>query len=160
MEIRRSHDRLISTMGFPILVRWHLYIESGPSTQHSTNCVQNYCDIFYMGDYSYPQIYTVNLSLEVHQWFGRPRWVYGAPPDEVESRDQLIILPNYQTWFIITVMYAEIHVFDMALNFKDEWWKKISLISNLLLLCAVSCNNNIIKSLVLGMEWSSSLWIP
>ena len=30
MEIRRSYDRLISTMGFPILVRWHLYIESWP----------------------------------------------------------------------------------------------------------------------------------
>ena len=27
MEIRRSYDRLIFTMGFPILVRWHLYIE-------------------------------------------------------------------------------------------------------------------------------------
>ena len=31
VEIRRSYDRLIPTMGFPILVRWHLYIESGPS---------------------------------------------------------------------------------------------------------------------------------
>ena len=30
MEIRRSYDRLISTMGFPILVRQHLYIEPGP----------------------------------------------------------------------------------------------------------------------------------
>ena len=30
MEIRRSYDHLISTMGFPILVRWHLHIESGP----------------------------------------------------------------------------------------------------------------------------------
>ena len=30
VEIRRSLDRLISTMGFPILVRWHLYIESVP----------------------------------------------------------------------------------------------------------------------------------
>ena len=30
MEIRRSYDRLISTMGFPIPVRPHLYIESGP----------------------------------------------------------------------------------------------------------------------------------
>ena len=30
MEIRRSYDRLISTMGFPILIRWHLYIESRP----------------------------------------------------------------------------------------------------------------------------------
>ena len=29
MEIRRSYDRLISIMGFPILVRRHLYIESG-----------------------------------------------------------------------------------------------------------------------------------
>ena len=31
VEIRRSYGRLIYTMGFPILVRWHLYIESGPS---------------------------------------------------------------------------------------------------------------------------------
>ena len=30
VEIRRSYDRLISTMGFPIPVRRHLYIESGP----------------------------------------------------------------------------------------------------------------------------------
>ena len=30
VEIRRSQDRLISTMGFPILVRQHLYIELGP----------------------------------------------------------------------------------------------------------------------------------
>ena len=32
MEIRRLKDRLISTMEFPILVRCHLYIESGPCT--------------------------------------------------------------------------------------------------------------------------------
>ena len=32
VEIRRSYDRLISTMAFPILVRCHLYIESGPWT--------------------------------------------------------------------------------------------------------------------------------
>ena len=30
VEIRRSYDRLISTMGSPIPVRQHLYIESGP----------------------------------------------------------------------------------------------------------------------------------
>ena len=29
VEIRRSYDRLISTMGFPILIKPHLYIESG-----------------------------------------------------------------------------------------------------------------------------------
>ena len=28
--IRLSHNRPISTMGFPILIRWHLYIEPGP----------------------------------------------------------------------------------------------------------------------------------
>ena len=37
MEIRRSYDRLLSTMGFPILVRWHLYIESGPWS-HQPEC--------------------------------------------------------------------------------------------------------------------------
>ena len=34
VEIRRSYDRLVSTMGFPIPVRWHLYIESGPMVRH------------------------------------------------------------------------------------------------------------------------------
>ena len=32
MEITRSYNRLISTMGFPILVTWHLYIKPGPSS--------------------------------------------------------------------------------------------------------------------------------
>ena len=36
VEIRRSYDRLISTMGFPILVRRHLYIESGPGENINT----------------------------------------------------------------------------------------------------------------------------
>ena len=40
VEIRRSYDRLISTMGFPILVRRHLYIESGPWT---CNDLSNHC---------------------------------------------------------------------------------------------------------------------
>ena len=30
VEMRRSYDRLISTMGFHLLVRWHLYIELSP----------------------------------------------------------------------------------------------------------------------------------
>ena len=34
VEIRWSYDRLISTVGFPILVRWHLYIESGENGFH------------------------------------------------------------------------------------------------------------------------------
>ena len=34
MEIRRSFDRLISTMGFSILVIWYLYIQSGPCSRN------------------------------------------------------------------------------------------------------------------------------
>ena len=30
MEIRHSYDLFISTMGFPLLVRFHLYIQSAP----------------------------------------------------------------------------------------------------------------------------------
>ena len=32
LEIRRPYNRIISTMGFPIQVRRHLYIESGPNS--------------------------------------------------------------------------------------------------------------------------------
>ena len=33
LKIRRSRDRLIFNMGIPILVRWHLYIETAPRTR-------------------------------------------------------------------------------------------------------------------------------
>ena len=39
MEITRSYDRLISPIGFPILVRWHHYIESGSMLSRHTFCV-------------------------------------------------------------------------------------------------------------------------
>ena len=42
VEIRWSYDRLISTMGFPILVRWHLHIESGPRLSYSTSAWVNW----------------------------------------------------------------------------------------------------------------------
>ena len=42
MEIRRSYDRLIATMWFPILVR-HLYIESGPRYRWVTTWCDHIC---------------------------------------------------------------------------------------------------------------------
>ena len=39
MEIRRSYDRLISTMGFPILIRRHRYIESGLWFTEAYTCI-------------------------------------------------------------------------------------------------------------------------
>ena len=41
MELRRSYYRLISTMGFPILVRWHIYIESGPWRRRACSCKEH-----------------------------------------------------------------------------------------------------------------------
>ena len=41
LEIRWSYDRLIYKMGFPILVRRHLYIESGPRLWYSKLALQN-----------------------------------------------------------------------------------------------------------------------
>ena len=41
MEIRRSLDRLISTMGFPILVRCHPDIESGSCTHLTVKIYQD-----------------------------------------------------------------------------------------------------------------------
>ena len=53
MEIRQSYDRLISTMGFPLPVRWHLNIESGPSligilsSTREFQCRQANCKIWH-----------------------------------------------------------------------------------------------------------------
>ena len=80
MEIRRSYDRLISTIGFPIyiLVRWHLYIESVPQCikrsaifDHSPtpiryiNTVKPVCN-----DHLYNEIYNVIYSI---MWFNDDR---------------------------------------------------------------------------------------
>ena len=35
-QYKKFYDHLMSTMGFPILVRWHLYIQSGPRIHITT----------------------------------------------------------------------------------------------------------------------------
>ena len=55
-QYRNSHDRPMSIMGFPILVRQHLYIESGPRSPGQGDCWEGrrlgwaaamvFCDMF------------------------------------------------------------------------------------------------------------------
>ena len=61
VEIRRSYDCLISTMGFPILARRCLYIESGPRLSYS-----NY------------------LSTQTREWLG---WWLGIRSDHQSTFD-------------------------------------------------------------------------
>ena len=49
--IRRSYDRLIYTMGFPILVRRHLYIESDPWPERIPLSDRQQSSICTFGDY-------------------------------------------------------------------------------------------------------------
>ena len=43
VAIRWSHNCLVSTMGLPILVKWHIYIESGPrASTHKINDSKRY----------------------------------------------------------------------------------------------------------------------
>ena len=42
VEVRRFYDRLISTMGFPILARQYFYIESGPRYQGQGQVITPY----------------------------------------------------------------------------------------------------------------------
>ena len=48
VEIRRSYDRLISTMGFPILIRWHLYIESGLRILRNSHRLERYLMLLHL----------------------------------------------------------------------------------------------------------------
>ena len=56
VEIRRFYDRLISTMGFPILVRLHLYIDSGPWFQQQQ-----------------AMLYTIQASYHINYIFQMPQ---------------------------------------------------------------------------------------
>ena len=42
-EIRRSYDRLISTLGFSLLVRWHIYIEAMPWFSGDIEYIRELC---------------------------------------------------------------------------------------------------------------------
>ena len=63
MEIRRSYGRLISTMAFPVLVRSHLYIESGP-------CISMTCPCFNFPGAVYA--YILNWNLLWMSWCHHP----------------------------------------------------------------------------------------
>ena len=69
MEIRRSQDRLISTMGFPILVRCHLYIESGPRITLTvlTAHIRDDCYHFVFSAQTIPSRYwTINQRMKLN----------------------------------------------------------------------------------------------
>ena len=64
-QYRKSHfgDNLISTMGFPILVRWQLYIESGPWFPIPVDLIQ--------GCHHMAMFLTPLSSLWVHMYGGK-----------------------------------------------------------------------------------------
>ena len=69
MEIRRPYDRLISTKGFHILVRWHLYIESGPRCHNNI-----FWSVGFMGKKSDRRIqytYLISFFTSFITWFIR-----------------------------------------------------------------------------------------
>ena len=66
---RWSYHHLFSTMGFPILVRWHHFIESGPRLlrHYISNKKKIFQIIFLLEDYlNYSQDIIFNDSLETH----------------------------------------------------------------------------------------------
>ena len=72
-RVRRSYDRLISTMGFLILVRRHLYIESGPWSQMSSRLLMICCWHRYCSDHSRYGFGLWKMSLQSHVVSHGPR---------------------------------------------------------------------------------------
>ena len=83
VEIRRSYDRLISTMGFPITVRRHLNIESRPTMSvlylhhfmlgHINLCIgdgtQNFSWVSALLDTTYIELYHESLFISCYVCF-------------------------------------------------------------------------------------------
>ena len=67
MEIRRSYDRLISTMRFLILVRQHFYFESGPWKQYHKKCTWTQ-SIICVWKYTYKITTTSSKGRWVNEW--------------------------------------------------------------------------------------------
>ena len=96
MEVRRSNDRLISTMGFPIPVRLHLYIESGPwfwdrylcsiirFCSVGIHCMVISCAVWCLHHFlaEIPQAYR-NSNIQCRQW--RWSWPHGNYRDSMNT---------------------------------------------------------------------------
>ena len=76
MEIRWSYDRLISTMLFPLPVRCHLYIESGPNYSSLRVCgLTHFCQ----APTQLLPTYLLCPDSKVHMAHMGPTWVLSAP---------------------------------------------------------------------------------
>ena len=76
VEIRRSYDRLISTMGFPILEKWHLYIESRPGRAFPTDPWMTWPEAIFPTTPIYEILWVlcvwrtrVSLNLPANDWY-------------------------------------------------------------------------------------------
>ena len=135
MEIRRSYDRFISTMGFPILVGWHFYIESVP---WSSSCFHSFTHALTQTSHTHTKIMSHRCKIAVDTelyWSVRQktREIWGIWVNLGQNR-----------WFFSRV----------TLKF-DRWpWKTMGTSSMLLqTLC-------IISPPLVNSNWSCSLETP
>ena len=114
MEIRRSYDRLISPMGFPILVRLHLYIESG-RWWIETPCYS--CDI--------PLIFDLFCSRSLWRWLHQradaPAPGLGGPHVSTSCDCPLRRLPS------LPLVYGRETMESRKTESRERWvpWRKV-----------------------------------
>ena len=158
MEIRRSYDLLISTKGFPILLRWHLYkfiLNQGSEVQSNINIV--HLIPYILSFWSTFQLkYQQELChFKILTYFFKPRdlvvWSLTLTNQRLMSGTILHMLTKFSDdWLKIVTSIME----NVTISFKHEY-RRPTLTSG----CDVM--NGVISAKIIiwhDLQWSLHIW--
>ena len=120
-QYRKSHcgdKSLISTMGFPILVRWHLYIELGPRSLDLSH-VSFY---LYIGVARMNADHVVFCGLAIYKYlFSKPEMLQVTEHITVYSAVCLLVLEEYRAPNPVHCQPRKMHLALVPSAINDIW---------------------------------------
>ena len=131
MEIRRSYGHLISTMGFPILVRCHFYIDMAPRCLDSsmwgpfTVIQSSLCQVIILVLFIGPLIVGCQCTPQL-RWSGK--WPWGSPSNSIifprhgMGEDIVVYKHIFVCIGIFSIeTYLQLHTLIIWSNIKQNW---------------------------------------
>ena len=134
MEIRRSYDRLISTMGFPILVRWHLpaavvkarrkwmWLNLGPQKTIAESAILLPYVLDRYEDITSGYTGTMQWRLNILRDIQRSPWNVDVWSIFVCLWSQAFIYPCTSVMFVILLRVFVFHAVHLPIYVNLDWW--------------------------------------
>ena len=103
LKIRRSPDRLIFNMGIPLLVRWHLYIETAPWVMANAHHIVNDIFRYILWNWNYNILLKILLKLA-------PKGKIGYKCELAQVMVMIFFLKFHVTAFEVTYFFLQLYI--------------------------------------------------